>query len=449
MTSGRHLKLPTQVPLLSLAVIVVFLLCGCGGGGGSATPTSNNTQGSSSNSDSGCSGSTTEQLCTNTLSFTSSNFFLSPNIIAIDGSNKVWVGSQTYGMVTMIDPTNAASDCSTGCIDSFKSTGTEKLRDIAIDEQDNVWLALNVFGGTTPSSARNDRAVSVINPNSPTIVTAVYPNSNQILSGNAVTFYGQAAAYSLAIDNTGNIIVGGTTIIRTNNVADNTLEMIVIDNSGNIVTTLTPPDPALSLVYGPGGIAIDSAGNIWAVFTDGTSTALAMYPVNAQAAVVYSGGGLNPTRIAVDNAANLWVVNAPSVSASFGSVTKIAAGASADCSTGCSNYISAKFLNIPVSLAVDGANNVWVATKVSLPDLGSSFSDTVGAVKIEQGAATDCSSGCTAYTSFDFTSANSSPGDIAVDGGGNVWIEDNGGSKVVQFPQVAASTTTPIVRQTR
>ncbi len=127
---------------------------------------------------------------------------------------------------------------------------------------------------------------------------------------------------------------------------------------------------------------------------------------------------------------------------------KISAAAPADCSSGCTSYASPSYLNYYLtSIAVNCANVAWVSSNVSFISLGYYG---IAATKIAPGAAADRSSGCTAYINSQFlNTANVTPGGIAIDDGGNVWLENYTNGSLVELPAIAASTVTPVLAQPR
>jgi hypothetical protein len=127
---------------------------------------------------------------------------------------------------------------------------------------------------------------------------------------------------------------------------------------------------------------------------------------------------------------------------------KNSAAAPADCSSGCTSYASPSYLNYYLTgIAVDCANVLWVSGNVSFSSLGY---NGIAATKIAPGAAADCSSGCTAYINSQFlNTANVAPGGIAIDAGGNVRLENYTNGSLVELPAIAASTVTPLLAQPR
>ena len=168
--------------------------------------------------------------------------------------------------------------------------------------------------------------------------------------------------------------------------------------------------------------------------------------------MVFNGAGIasNAVALAIDGSGSVWVANGASAT-DDGSVTKIAAGAPSDCASGCTQYISDTYLSAPRALAVDGADAVWVTAdfgSLSGP-AAPLYDDSVGVVKISPGAKADCSAGCTAYVSEAFSTPNVELSGLAIDGSGNVWVLSDFSAAVIELPKIATATVTPIAAQTR
>ena len=124
----------------------------------------------------------------------------------------------------------------------------------------------------------------------------------------------------------------------------------------------TPGGPASA-----GGIAIDSAGDAWAV----TSTANSLVFVSpgpgnnpgATATSTFTGGGLlQPSAVAIDGTGQVWIANGGNSVSSFsinGAAQSPATGYGATTAAAATPY------NAPSSIAVDQAGSVWITNSGS------------------------------------------------------------------------------------
>ena len=380
---------------LAATFSVLFIFQNCSAGGGSPVGTGGG----------GGGGSTTTShavTVTNQVVYAGSAFD-SPNMLAVDGSGVVWVtDSNASGKGVIRIAVGAATNCSSGCTSvTAQGLGSSNLAGLAIDGAGSVWLKSGLIYKIS---------------NAGSIVSAG-PNG----WGASNNFYGD---YNGTIDSSGNFWFGNTNLS--------------VGNIGKMSTGGT----VLSAGYGAAGlsnplsVAVDGSDNIWvANITSSNTGNIIKFPGSTPTSpVIYTGGGiLSPVAVAVDPSGNIWVANNNTGfgTGSDGSVVKIAVGAAANCSTGCTKYTHS-YLHTVVAVAADGDGNIWVANGVD----GS-------VTEIISGAPSDCLTGCVKFSSAGLGSAKH----LAIDRSGNVWIASSVG--VVKFPGIAAATQTPISRQSR
>ncbi len=129
----------------------------------------------------------------------------------------------------------------------------------------------------------------------------------------------------------------------------------------------------------PFGVAVDSTGNIYvansASFNGGPDTVTAFPPlasltgqpnypdVTPYATISGAGTGLNsPGGIAVDSGGNLYVTNDGSVNGGADSVTVYAAGANGNAAPSATISGGATGLDVPFGVAIDSGGNLYVAS---------------------------------------------------------------------------------------
>jgi streptogramin lyase len=132
-----------------------------------------------------------------------------------------------------------------------------------------------------------------------------------------------------------------------------------LDYTGKVLLTLgTPGAPASA-----GGIAIDSAGNAWAVTNTANSLVFVSpgvdgYESPPPATSTFTGGGLlQPSAVAIDGAGQVWIANGGNSVSSFsntGAAQSPATGYGATTAAAPTPY------NAPSGIAIDQAGSVWI-----------------------------------------------------------------------------------------
>lgn len=326
-----------------------------------------------------------------------------PDAIALDGNSDVWVANGNLSGVTRIHPATANSGCTVGCTAYTYPTNpggygglTGNLVGLAVDPNNTVWVP----NSTILMQITNAGVVQEIVPTN--------YNDNHVVGSN-VAVDGNGALWTVAS-------------------LKSALEKFGTD--GTLLSSYPFPFGYSS------GIAIDAGNNVWVSGTNSSNIGSVLeYVGGTSNMVTYSGAGiLSPGDMAADGNGNVWVVNENSVyGTGVATVTEIQNGAPANCASRCLNFSSAA-LNSAEGLAVDGANNVWVAGGVG-----------ANIIKIAPNATSDCSLGCTVLTNPYF----SHPTRVAVDRSGNLWVADMDANAVIELLGVAAPTITPLVNQPR
>jgi len=191
------------------------------------------------------------------------------------------------------------------------------------------------------------------------------------------------------------------------------IDWLAFDSKGNlfagsppngVILKITPAGVATNFATGitPAGIAFDAAGNLFAINTANSS--IVKYTPSGTLTTFASGLGGGPTGLAFDTNGNLYLSLAGNNMIGGGSIVKFAPNGTS------SPFASGLFL--PAGLAVDSANNVYVA------DLGSGsvfrFTST--------------------GTKTTFASGLSSPRSLAFDSNGVLYVGEFGTHDIVKFP---------------
>jgi sugar lactone lactonase YvrE len=267
-----------------------------------------------------------------------------------------------------------------------------------------------------------------------------------------VALNGTATGSVLALDNASTTKAAVTTAVApsTNSVFSSIVPAgVALDGAGNVYAMDSQAGSIVESIGGaaytlaatlptnPGQLAVDAVGNVFAV-GKGTTTieelkvsgppASAAAPSTLTATTVAytpSAGTAAPQAIAVDLAGNLFVADYQASGSSVYRLSQVANTAQFQTTvvTGLSN---------PVSLAVDGLGNVYVADK------------TAGAVyKLMPGVTG-------AYTQSTLL-AGITPVAVAVDPAGDVYVQDQASESVIEIPAAGPTTvsvlnglTTPV-----
>ena len=215
----------------------------------------------------------------------------------------------------------------------------------AIDSSGNVWVANG--GNGTPGTAPGDSNVTKLSP-----------------SGTVIgTYVAGAGPIGMAIDKSGNVWV--------ENYGNGTLGTAPGDSN---VTELSPSGTVIGTYvagsYPAGGIAIDKSGNVWVTnwgaaaetagipgTAPGESNVTELSPSGSLIGTYVAGS--SPGGIAIDSSGNVWVANkgngTQGTGLTDGNVTKLSSSG-----TTIGTYIAGSH---PEGMAIDPGGNVWVVNK--------------------------------------------------------------------------------------
>ena len=174
--------------------------------------------------------------------------------------------------------------------------------------------------------------------------------------------------------------------------------------------------------YIPGGVAVDSSGNVYVADSSAVKGAVYEMPAgcSSSSCVMTLGGGFfEPLHVAVDGSGNVYVVDLN------GLVTEMPPGCS---SSNCVTALGGGFV-YPFGVAVDASGNVYVSDQ-----------QNGGAVKVMPPGCTSTNFTNNACAIGTLGGGFQSPQGLAVDASGNVYVSDqqNGGA-VKEMPSGCAS----------
>src|SRR5437016_2791917 len=153
---------------------------------------------------------------------------------------------------------------------------------------------------------------------------------------------------------------------------------------------------------------------------------------NATPTATIAGGNtglIGPFAVALDGAGNIYAVNGISINAARASITVYAAGASGNATPTATIAGDNTGLDDPAGIAADGAGNIYVTNR------GSSFghpSITVYAAGASGNATPTATIGGVGF-----------PYGIAVDGAGNIYVTNLGNNSIIVYAAGASGNATP------
>ena len=258
---------------------------------------------------------------------------------------------------------------------------------------------------------------------------------------------------NLAFDSSGNLWIadaGNNRLVEETNIApgENASVRTVLGQPG-----LTSGSATLtqSGMYNPSGLTTDSSGNIWVTdtsnnrvleyslpFSDGeAATAVIGQADFTSSNLAAAQGGLRfPAAVAFDSSGGLWVVDSgnnrvlefePPFVDSGGMQASLALGQPSLSST--ANSTSANGLSFPTSARFDPTGNLWVADAGNnrVVEYKAPFSTGMNASLVIGQANFTSSSASATQTGM------SSPGSLAFDPSGNLWLADTNNNRALEY----------------
>src|SRR5579862_5274331 len=210
----------------------------------------------------------------------------------IVGGNVVGANIANRAAAFQLSQLRASNSPSSGVMLSFPTTVGNNIDATAdaVDASGNLWIA-------------NDNSNTVVGLTPAQLGVNGSPTPAGTLTGPAIN-----TPYALAFDSHGNLWVGNNV---PGTIVEFTPAQLIAGGTPTPIATLT--DTVQGGSAEPGGLAFDSAGNLWV--TNNPVSMIVKYPVGqlhtgGVATVTISGSGLDwPEEIAFDSHGNLWVAN--------------------------------------------------------------------------------------------------------------------------------------------
>ena len=369
----------------------------------------------------------------------SSARFYFPYGVAVDYGSNVYVTDTYNDTVRKVTPAGVVTTLAglAGIAGSADGTGSAARfslpQGVAVDSAGNVYVA--------------DTDNSTIRKATPTgVVTTLAGQAATLGSADGTRSAAQFNAPSgVAVDSAGNVYV-----------ADSVNATIRKVTAAGVVTTLAglagtvgsaDGTGSVARFYYPGGVALDTAGNVYVADTD-NSTIRQVTPagvVTTLAGLAGNSGSADgigsaarfgyPFGVAVDSAGNVYVADTSNHTIRKvmpgGVVTTLAGGGGPGSADGTG---SAAQFDGPIGVAVDSAGNVYV---------GDSGNDTIRKVT-PAGAVTTLAGLAGIGGSADGTGSAArfhQPSVVAVDSAGNVYVGDSGNDTIRKVTPTAVVTT--------
>ena len=299
--------------------------------------------------------------------------------------------------------------------------------DVALDSAGNVYIA----------DAGNRRVRKVDTSGT---ITTIAGDGTEGFSGDG----GPATAAQLggptgvAVDNVGNVYIGVFLSHRIRKVdTSGTITTFAGNGTAGFSGDGGPATAAQLNVFGGGGVAVDSAGNVYIaddlnhrIRKVDTSGTISTFAGNGTAGFSGDGGPATaarltlPTDVAVDNAGNVYIVDRGNFRVrkvdTLGTITTIAGDGTFGVFGGDGGPATSAQLFLPGGVAADNAGNVYIA---------DTHNERIRKVDTSGTITTIAGDGDFGFTGDGgpATSAQVSPSDVALDSAGNVYIAGGGG----------------------
>jgi trimeric autotransporter adhesin len=365
-----------------------------------------------------------------------------PGGVAVDSANNLYIADTDNARVRKV---------SNGIITTVAGTGVGGYNGDNIPATSALlagpWgVALDSAGNLYIADPGNSRIRKVSNR----FITTVAGNGMAYYSGDdiAATSAALGEPNGVAVDSTGNVYIADTANNRIRKVSNGIITTVAGNgcacyNGDNIAATSAE-------LAGPNGVAVDSAGNVYIADTannrirkisNGLITTVAgngMAFYNGDDIAATSAALYFPMAVAVDSANNLYIVdwgNSRIRKVSNGIITTVAGTGTAGYNGDNIAAASAE-LNNPYGVAVDSANNLYIA------DTSNSRIR-----KVSDGIITTIAgTGTAGYNGDNIAAASAElngPSGVAVDSANNLYIADTRSNRVRELSPLTTISIIP------
>ena len=361
-----------------------------------------------------------------------------PTAVAVDASGNLFIADGTRirrvspsGTITTVAGGGAGGDGGPAVLAQLNSP-----RKVAVDSAGNLYIADWGHG-----------RVRKVSPSG--IITTVAGNGNPGYSGDGgpATSAQLSGPVSVAVDASGNLYIADAGNFRIRRVSPSGIITTVAGNGKYGFSGDGGPATSAGLTV-PYDVAVDAAGNLYIADTNNALRIRQVSPSGIITTIAgigvyyYSGdggpatsAGLAPVSIAVDGSGNLYVADLSNERirkiSSSGIITTVA-GNGAQGSAGDGGLATSAELNLPNSVAADASGNLYIADQ----------SDRIRKIDTSGIITTIAGSGTRDHPGDGVLATSASlyqPTGIAVDAAGNIYVADAEANRVRVLTPLAAA----------
>jgi hypothetical protein len=334
-----------------------------------------------------------------------------PTALGIDSQNNIWVADEA-GPLSAFNPQGTPlSSTGFGLVNGAPIIN--EVFGLAIDTSNNIWVTnQNDSSGSGPGRITEFYGVSSSSPLGSSPANGGY--SNDI-----------AYPVSIAADTNGNIYVANT----------DPSSVTVYNPSGSVVSGDAYLGAGAGLGALQNAVALDASHGFW-------------LSTNNQDLEHFSSNGTllvdalccnDSLGIATDSAGDVWIADYLGGSDSHGAVAEAVTDSSGNTSVPISSLVTGG-IDYPVAVAVDAAQNVWVANHIS-----GTLTELAGINNaLPVATALSPTTGVYGTGGYGLDAHLGGPYSLLPDRSGNLWVSNEGAYTVTMFFGLAAPTVTPL-----
>ncbi|WP_395750680.1 hypothetical protein [Prosthecobacter sp.] len=366
--------------------------------------------------------------------------FYNPMGTAVDSSGNIYAAESGNHIIRKITPAGVVTTLAGKAGESGTADGTgsaarfQAPSGVAVDGSGNLYVA-----DTSNFTIRKITPAGVVT----TVAGAAGTGGGADGTGSAARFY---SPYGITIDSAGNLYVTDTYAHTIRKITPG-LVVTTLAGSPNSSGSANGTGSAARFNY-PGGIAVDSSGNLY-VADQSNHTIRKVTPAGAVSTVAgtaLSTGSTDatgsaarfnyPGGIAVDSSGNLWVADSSNHTLRKVTTTGVVttpAGTAGSSGSADGTGAAARFSS-PHGIAVDGSGNFWVADagnqtirKMTPAGVVTTLAGAPGHLGTADGTGT--------------AAAFKVPSGAAVDGSGNVYVADTSNHTIRKITPAGVVTT--------